>query len=107
MDFSDTIKLVNLPEPGQDCRSPGSPMKGKVLDVTGWGQDKTNTNHNGALWTVKQECLPDKLCASSETQFRFGVLPEIQLCIGDTENLANTGCQGDSGGMYTTDIKYV
>ena len=109
MNFSDTIQLAHLPEPGQDCRAPGSTIKGRVLDVAGWGQDKTNTNRdtNGVLWTVKRECLPDKFCESDENQVRTGVLPEIQLCVGDSENLANNACQGDSGGMYTTAIKYI
>ena len=107
VNFSGTIKPANLPKAGQDCKAPGSAMKGKVLDTTGWGKEKTNINHGGALWTVKQECLPDKFCESDENQLRTGVLPEIELCIGHSGDLTSGSCQGDSGGMYTNAFKYV
>ena len=80
--------VVNLPKEDEYC-----PI-GKNLIVSGWGKDyyRDRWNVKRHLWGVEQQCVNVDKCT------RYTGDPNVILCVGDSEEHANSACYGDSGG---------
>ena len=90
--LGDTIEIARLPEENAPCPN------GKRLVVSGWGKDMTRymIRSRDNLWAVSQECLNASSCPNLND-----MNPKTNmLCVGDSENLLNSACHGDSGGMH-------
>ena len=88
----DKIKIAHLPEENAPC------PKGRKLVVSGWGNDMTRfmIRPLDNLWAVSQECLNASSCPNlNDMNHKTNM-----LCVGDSENLLNSACHGDSGGMH-------
>ena len=90
--LGDTIEIARLPEENAPC------PKGRKLVVSGWGRDVSQglIRSRDKLWAVSQECINASSCPlMNETNPKTNM-----LCIGDPENLLNSACYGDSGGIF-------
>ena len=86
------IKIARLPDENVPC------PKGKRLVVSGWGGDVSRylVRSEDSLWAVSQECLDASSCPILNT-----LSPKTTMfCVGDPNNLLNSACGGDSGGMF-------
>ena len=87
---NNNIQIANLPEEDAPC-----PPK-KSLILSGWGRDVYNLSRSlDKLWAVKQQCLN-----VTEECTLFEGDPSLVLCMGDKEQTLNSGCNGDSGGIF-------
>ena len=87
------IEIASLPDENARC------PKGRRLVVSGWGLDMSRFSIRSLdkLWAVSQECLDASSCPILDER------PEMKntmRCIGDQNNLLNSPCGGDSGGMF-------
>ena len=92
--LNENVRVVNLPKEGEKC------PPGKVLIVSGWGEDGSGVSLPGAkvlrhryLWAVKQECVDVEMCTIYHGNDKNAV-----LCVTDKEQSSNSACHGDSGG---------
>ena len=88
----DKIKIARLPEENAPC------PKGRKLVVSGWGNDASRglIRSRDKLWAVSQECINASNCPlMNDTKPKTNM-----VCIGDPENLLNSACYGDSGGIF-------
>ena len=93
--LSKNIQLAYLPEENAPC------PKGRSLILSGWGDDKSRPYRSlRYLWAVKQECLN-----ITECPYYIGK-EDVMLCVGDSENSLNSGCNGDSGGKVVFYFTY-
>ena len=94
--FDKKINSIPLPKEGAECPSGKMPFV-----VSGWGKDRPKhldvpmelVSATRYLQAVKQECFDSSKCESI-----FKDDPDLAWCIGDSSNLQNGPCQGDSGG---------
>ena len=88
----DKIKIARLPKQNVPC------PKGERLVVSGWGRDmaRFGIRSQDKLWALSQDCLDDSSCPALDDM----VPKSNMICIGDQENLLNSACNGDSGGMF-------
>ena len=87
--LSPHIQLANLPEMDKPCPS------GRNMILSGWGADATRPYRSTSnLWAVVQECLNISSCPRVTNMHP----KDNFLCIGDSEDLLNSSCMGDSGG---------
>ena len=96
----DKIKVAHLPEEN----APPCP-NGRKLVVSGWGMDASRLfiRSRDNLWAVSQECINASSCpAMNDTISKTNM-----ICIGDPENLLNSPCNADSGGMFYHNLNFL
>ena len=89
-------KINSIPLPKEDAKCPSGEMP---FVVSGWGKDRPKhpnvpfelLSSTRFLQAVKQECLNVSKCKVFKSK-------DLVWCIGDSSNLQNGICQGDSGG---------
>ena len=94
--FNKNINSIPLPKEGAKCPSGKMPFV-----VSGWGKDRPKYPNvpmglvpsTRYLQAVKQECFDFSKCEKT-----FKDDPDLAWCIGDSSNLQNGPCKGDSGG---------
>ena len=77
--------------------------------VSGWGKDRSKHPNvpmdlvpsTRYLQAVKQECLDLRNDFKEVCKRNFKDDPDLVWCIGDSNNLQNGQCKGDSGGEMT------
>ena len=87
------IKIARLPDEDAPC------PKGRKLVASGWGLDMSRFSIRSLdkLWAVSKECLEASSCPIMNQD---SDLKTTMLCVGDPNNLLNSACNGDSGGMF-------
>ena len=91
--FGKKIKIARLPDEDAPC------PKGRKLVASGWGLDMSRFSIRSLdkLWAVSKECLEASSCPIMNQD---SDLKTTMLCVGDPNNLLNSACNGDSGGMF-------
>ena len=90
-------KINSIPLPKEDAKCPLGKMP---FVVSGWGKDRPKHQNVSMeivptarfLQAVKQECFNVSKCPRVKRN------PDLVWCIGDSSNLQNGQCMGDSGG---------
>jgi len=96
--FDKNIDSIQLPNEGAKCPSGKMPFV-----ASGWGKDRPKHQNipmelvptTRYLQAVKQECFDVSKCTSFKDE------PDLAWCVGDSRNLQNGPCEGDSGGPLT------
>jgi len=102
--FDKKINSIPLPKEGAECPSGKMPFV-----VSGWGKDRPKHPNvpmdlvpsTRYLQAVKQECLDLRNDFKEVCKRNFKDDPDLVWCIGDSNNLQNGQCKGDSGGPLT------
>ena len=97
MSFERNINSIPLPKPKEGAKCPSGKMP---FVASGWGKDRPKhptieldlVPTTRYLQAVKQECFNASKCPTFKDD------PDLVWCVGDSSNLQNGPCQGDSGG---------